>query len=94
MVLGIIQLAAYAEVAALLWNTEPNQARLLLDCKDKDKLGLRQLLEKLSQQSCDLFPAVWDITQSWLAVLTRVLEQNSSDNIRELLLGLGRTISY
>jgi tetratricopeptide (TPR) repeat protein len=94
MVLGIIQLAAYAEVAALLWENEPTQALSFLDCKDGNRLGLKQLLEKLSQQSRNLFPAVWDITQKWSAVVTRVLEPNSSENIQKLLLGLGKTISY
>ena len=95
MVLGIIQLATYAEVAALTWQTEPSQAQRLLDCDDRDRLGLKQLLKAMSEQSRDLFPSVWQITQSWSNVLKRVIEpENANENVREFLLGLGRTVNY
>lgn len=95
MVLGAIMLAAYAEVAALMWDSDRNMAIRLLDCQQSDRLGLKQLLLVMLDKSRDLFPQVGELTQSWLEVINEVLIPNNANvDVPEQLLRLGRKISY
>lgn len=91
-VLVIIQCAAYAETAAFLWENNNSLARKTLNCSDRDRPGLQQLLETLADKSHDLFPQVYQLTQSWLTVVQEVLVDGSS--VKEKLLKLGQQINY
>ena len=91
-VLAIIQCAAHAEAAALSWDsTNPATGK-------SDRQGLQQLicllklLGLLENRSADLFPQVHRFTQSWLAVVRDILE--NEENVQPRLLELGRQISY
>ena len=92
LVLAFIQCAAMAEAAAFLWDNNNSLARKTLDCKDKERLDLQQLLETLADKSDDMFPQVHELTQSWLEVVREVLV--NGDRAKDKLLGLGRQVSY
>lgn len=92
LVLVFIQAAAMAEAAAFLWDDNNSLARKTLDCKDKKRLGLQQLLEVISNKSDVVFPQVYRLTQSWLGAVREVLE--NGENAKHKLLELGKQISY
>ena len=91
-ILCIIQCAAYAEAAAWLWDSNNSLAKKTLSCKDKERLGLQQLLEILADKSEDLFPQVYQLTQSWLEVVKEVLANDTK--VKDKLLKLGKQVSY
>jgi len=90
LVLGVIQLAMYAEIAAFTWEKNITQSRNLLDNK---KDGLKQLLQKLSQKSGDLFPGFSALSEKWLKVVDLLLKDEQADG-KGLLLKLAREIGY
>ena len=95
IVFGAIQIAAYSEVAALQWETKLSEAKLLIDCSQKEKLGLRQLVDILAQKSKDTFPRFWMLTQLWSKSLEDILHQQISKNeVRQKLLEIANSVNY
>lgn len=95
LVLGLIQCAAYVEVASFWWENNVSMARKILDCQEGDRLGLKQLLEVLASKSSDLFPQVDRLTKSWLTIIDDTLNNKfEKAEVKSKLLKLGRQISY
>jgi hypothetical protein len=95
LVLGLIQCAAYAEVASFCWENNNTMARKILDCQEPDRLGLQQLLEILTNKSRNLFPKVEQLTLSWLKIIGEILTTNlDRAEVSKNLLKMGREVSY
>ena len=95
IVFGAVQIATYAEVAALQWQTKLSQAQLLLDCSRKERLGLRQLIDLLAAKSKDTFPRFWNLTQIWSKSIEEILqEQISETETRDKLLKIAESVNY
>lgn len=95
LVLGLIQCAAYAEVASFWWETNNIMARKRLDCKERDNLGLKQLLEILADKSANLFPQIEQLTKSWLIAIDEILSKGvKNTEVKSKLLKLGKEVSY
>ena len=91
LVSSIVCCAAMAEAAGLLWEYNKVRAKRILNCSESRRLGLRQLLQILANNS-NTFPQVYQLTQSWLQVVETVL--NNGENARDELLSLGKQIGY
>ena len=95
IVFGAVQIATYAEVAALQWDTKLPQARLLVDCSQRDKLGLHQLVALLADKSKGIFPRFWNLTQIWSKSIEAILpEQVSASEVRSRLLEIATSVNY
>lgn len=85
----LIQCAAHAEVAALQWNGNNSLARKVLSHAENKRPGLQQLLETIAKEAQD-FPKLVELTQSWLEVVTDVLENDN--NVQQRLINLSMQI--
>ena len=95
LVLQAVRLAGHAEVAALLWRSEPTPARLLLDNAETGRPGLRQMLRAFQRQTEVDLPRVWNVFAPWTIAVDRVLSgETLADEVRPTLLRLARNVGY
>ena len=95
IVFDAVQIATYAEVAALQCQTNWSKAQLLLNCSNKERLGLRQLVELLAAKSKDTFPKIWNLTQLWSQSIEEILQGQISDTeTRKKLLKIAESVNY
>ncbi len=94
LVLAAIQVATYAEVAALNWQKYPDAARKLIDSCDNDFVGIVQLIQTLSAKSQNIFPQFYGLTELWSEYIEPALNGDSEDKVKGNLLKIGTTVNY
>jgi hypothetical protein len=95
-VLGAILLAAQAEVAALMWESENETARRLLDSSDDGAPGLKQLLPCFEAGRGERFPALTRLADAFVSGLTEIAAPGGAAGRvpRKTLLALGELVRY
>lgn len=96
IVFGAIQIATYAEVAALQWQKNLKKAKLLLDCPEPKKLGIRQLIEIISEKSKHNFPRFWQLNQLWYSSIDKIINEaiTNEQEVRIKLIEIGTSVNY
>ncbi len=96
IVFGAIQIATYAEIAALQWENHSTKAKLLLNCPEQTSLGMIQLINILSTKSNKTFPRFWQLTQLWSKSIYSILNDTivSDIEVKRKLLAIGATVNY
>ena len=94
IVLEAIQVATYAEVAAINWVKQNEKAKKLLDDEKKNSPGILQLTQELSAKSEGTFPRFHCLTQLWTDYLQPALDGGSEAQVKENLIKIGTTVNY
>jgi hypothetical protein len=94
-VLDTVQLAAAAEVAAVLWGAERRHARQVLDSDNTDRPGLKQLLSRFERKFRDGLPTMWSAVASWRGKIDLVLgDAEEAEVAARAMLAMARPVAY
>jgi hypothetical protein len=94
LTLGVILLAAYAEVAALLWGHPYANARQLLDSEGGERLGIKQIASAMQEHSQE-FPAISEFISRCLSTVNEIRTQEVGDGSDpQRLIEIGQLIGY
>ena len=93
--LAMVLLAAQAEVAGLLMQSDPAKARSLLHDMSGPPVGLMHLFTRMRAASADKLPRIAELLNSWEAeVDALVIRDVATENAKQILLGIGSDVRY
>jgi hypothetical protein len=92
-VLDFVLLAAYAEVAALLWDRSPEESRRLVDCQADAPLCIKRILRDVQENKGGAFETLRRMAQGWAPIVDRLTGEIDPAEARRELLRLARPIA-